>query len=105
MFETDNQAHQYLVLRSSKYWEQVSSGLCFCHGLVFLVLQQAHSALGSKLEEEKATTAQLNNQILDSQVATAKLQRTIGDLEEQVVHSVYAVNAYSSICVCCFAQC
>lgn len=68
---------------------------------MFWVLQQAHSALGSKLEEEKAMTAQLNNHILDSQVSAAKLQRTIGDLEQQVGHAV-AVTACSKIYVCCF---
>ena len=47
-------------------------------------LQQAHIALGSRLEEEKGVTAQLNSQILDGQAAAAKLQRSIADLEQQV---------------------
>lgn len=45
---------------------------------------QAHSALGSRLEAEKALTAQLNDQILDGQAAAAKLQRSIAGLEQQV---------------------
>ena len=45
---------------------------------------QAHSALGTRLEEEQANSAQLNGQLLDGQAAAAKLQRTIADLEQQV---------------------
>ena len=47
-------------------------------------LLQAHSTLGSRLEAEKALTAQMNDQILDGQAAAAKLQRSIADLEQQV---------------------
>ena len=45
---------------------------------------QAHSAVGSRLEAEKALTAQMNDQILDGQAAAAKLQRSIAGLEQQV---------------------
>jgi len=49
---------------------------------------QAHSALGARLQEEQATSAQLNGQLQDGQAAAAKLQRTIVDLEQQV-HSPF----------------
>ena len=51
---------------------------------VFGVPLQAHAALGSRLQEEQSTSAQLNEQIQDGQAAAAKLQRTISDLEQQV---------------------
>ncbi|DBB03075.1 TPA: hypothetical protein ACH3X1_013390 [Trebouxia sp. C0004] len=47
-------------------------------------LDQAHSALGARLQEEQANSAQLNGQLQDGQAAAAKLQRTIADLEQQV---------------------
>lgn len=45
---------------------------------------QAHAALGTRLQEEQSTSAQLNEQIQERQAAAAKLQRTIADLEQQV---------------------
>ncbi|KAL0027070.1 hypothetical protein WJX79_003191 [Trebouxia sp. C0005] len=47
-------------------------------------LDQAHSALGARLQEEQSNSAQLNGQLQDGQAAAAKLQRTIADLEQQV---------------------
>ena len=56
------------------------------HSYVAMSSLQAHAALGSRLQQEQSTTAQLTGQVQDGNAVAANLQRTIADLEHQVIH-------------------
>ena len=47
-------------------------------------MMQAHEALGARLAEEKASSAQLNSQLQGSMADADKLRGTIADLQQQV---------------------